>query len=212
MPKSESEHRQDVVEIGRLVWQKGWVAANDGNISIRLDDGRILCTPTAVCKGMMQPADLIVCDATGHKIEGSKACTTEIALHVAIYKLRPDVRSVLHAHPPVATGFAVAGRPLNLVLHPEVIIGLGTVPLADYGLPGTTELTDPMLPLIPKHVEHLATVTLVAELLGGAKVLPRTEVAKLLESRTRYGVRTRAGQDPDRPLTAEDLAGEDDPS
>ncbi len=238
MLKTEREHRQDIVEIGRIVWQKGWVAANDGNISIRLDDDRILCTPTGVCKGMMQPEDLIVCDPAGLKLEGSKARTTEIALHIAVYRLRPDVRSVLHAHPPVATGFAVAGRPLNLALLPEVIIGLGSVPLADYGLPGTTELTAPMLPLIPRHdallmgnhgvvsygrdvyeaffrmetVEHMARVTLVAELLGGAKPLPRAEVAKLLESRARYGIATRAGHEPDRPLAAEDLPAKPGPS
>ena len=231
MSKTEREHCQDIVEVGRLMWQKGWVAAQDGNISVRLDDGRILCTPTGVCKGLMKPEDLIVCDAAGSKMEGATGCTTEIAMHVAIYRLRPDVRAVLHAHPPVATGFAVAGRPLNRALLPEAIIHLGTVPIAGYGLPGTAALTEPMLPLIPGHdallmanhgavayghdvyqaffhmetVEHLARVTLVAELLGGAKALPRAEVAKLVEARARYGVQTPAGQDPNVPLAAEDL-------
>ena len=122
-------------------------------------------------------------------------------MHITIYEMRPDIFSVVHAHPPVATGFAAAGRPLNLALLPEVIIGLGCVPLADYGLPGTPELTKPMLPLIPKYdaimmgnhgavcygpdvykayfkmetVEHFARITFVAEMLGGAKVLPRLE-------------------------------------
>ena len=231
MSKTEREHCQEIVEVGRLMWQKGWVASQDGNISVRLDDGRILCTPTGVCKGLMKPEDLIVCDAAGSKMEGATGCTTEIAMHVAIYRLRPDVRAVLHAHPPVATGFAVAGRPLNRALLPEAIIHLGTVPIAGYGLPGTAALTEPMLPLIPGHdallmanhgavayghdvyqaffhmetVEHLARVTLVAELLGGAKALPRAEVAKLVEARARYGVQTPAGQDPDVPLAAEDL-------
>jgi L-fuculose-phosphate aldolase len=231
MSKTEREHCQDIVEVGRLMWQKGWVAAQDGNISVRLDDGRILCTPTGVSKGLMKPEDLIVCDAAGSKMEGATGCTTEIAMHVAIYRLRPDVRAVLHAHPPVATGFAVAGRPLNKALLPEAIIHLGTVPLAAYGLPGTTALTEPMLPLIPGHdallmanhgavayghdvyqaffhmetVEHLARVTLVAELLGGAKALPRAEVAKLLDARARYGVQTPAGLNADVPLAAEDL-------
>ena len=141
MSKTEREHCQEIVEVGRLMWQKGWVAAQDGNISVRLDDGRILCTPTGVCKGLMKPEDLIVCDAAGSKMEGATGCTTEIAMHVAIYRLRPDVRAVLHAHPPVATGFAVAGRPLNRALLPEAIIHLGTVPIAGYGLPGTAALT-----------------------------------------------------------------------
>jgi L-fuculose-phosphate aldolase len=237
MSKTEREHCQDIVEIGRIMWQKGWVAAQDGNISIRLDDDRILCTPTGVCKGLMKPEDLIVCDAAGTKIEGSSGCTTEIAMHVAIYRLRPDVRSVLHAHPPFATGFAVAGRALNQALLPEAIMHLGTVPVAAYGLPGTAALTEPMLPLIPNHdallmanhgavaygqdvyqaffhmetVEHLAHVTLVAELLGGAKALPRAEVAKLLAARARYGIPTRAGLAPDVPLAAEDIPDPDVP-
>ncbi|MGD0013697.1 MAG: class II aldolase/adducin family protein [Bryobacteraceae bacterium] len=231
MVKSEPELREDIVEIGRQVWQKGWVAANDGNISLRLDQDRVLCTPTGVCKGLMRPEDLIICDMQGRKLAGSKERTSEIAMHLAIYGLRPDVGGVLHAHPPVATGYAAAGRSLNLALLPEVVIALGCVPLVDYGLPGTRELTDPMLPLIPKYdallmgnhgavcygedvwrayfrmetVEHFARISLVAELLGGANVLPRGEVLKLLESRSRYGVRTRAGGEPGCPLAAEEL-------
>jgi L-fuculose-phosphate aldolase len=230
MLKTEREYRQDIVEIGKLVWQKGWVAANDGNITIRLDQDRVLCTPTGVCKGMMQPGDLIVCDLAGNKISGTKERTSEIAMHLTVYNLRPDIRAVLHAHPPVATGFAAAGRSLNLALLPEVVIGLGCVPLADYGLPGTSELTEPLLPLIPKYdallmgnhgavcygedvykayfrmetVEHFARISLVTELLGGATVLPRGEVDKLLESRTRYGVKTQAAG-PGCPVAAEDV-------
>jgi L-fuculose-phosphate aldolase len=232
MPKTEREHRQDIVDIGKLVYQKGWVAANDGNITIRLDAERILATPTGVSKGMMHPDDLIVVDMQGNKIEGRKERTSEIAMHVTVYGMRPDVRSVVHAHPPVATGFAAAGKPLNLALLPEVIIGLGCVPLADYGLPGTPALTEPLLPLIPKYdailmgnhgavcygedvykaffrmetVEHFARIALVAELLGGPRVLPKGEVDKLLDSRTRYGVRSRSGGEPGCPVVAEDLA------
>jgi len=234
MPKTERELRQDVVDIGRYVWQKGWVAANDGNISIRLGDDRILCTPTGVCKGLMHPDDLIICDMEGHKISGAKERTSEIAMHLTIYNLRPDVRAVLHAHPPVCTGYAAAGRALTQALLPEVVIGLGCVPLAGYGLPGTPELTDPMLPLIPKYdallmgnhgavcygedvhkayfrmetVEHFARIALVAELLGGPKVLPREEVDKLLDSRTRYGIKSRAGKELGCPLAAEETGGE----
>jgi L-fuculose-phosphate aldolase len=234
MPKTEREHRQDIVDVGRYVWQKGWVAANDGNITIRMDQERILCTPTGVCKGLMHPDDLIICDMQGRKISGIKEGTSEIAMHLTIYNLRPDIKSVVHAHPPVATGYAAAGRSLNLALLPEVVIGLGCVPLAGYGLPGTPELTDPMLPLIPKYdallmgnhgavcygedvfkaffrmetTEHFARISLVAELLGGATVLPRGEVDKLLDSRTRYGVKTKAAG-PGCPLAAEELGGEE---
>ncbi|MBK9170668.1 MAG: class II aldolase/adducin family protein [Bryobacterales bacterium] len=232
MVKTEREYRQDIVDVGKLVYQKGWVAANDGNLTIRLDDERILATPTGVSKGMMHPDDLIVVDMEGNKIHGKRERTSEINMHLTVYQLRPDVRSVVHAHPPVSTGFAAAGRPLNLGLLPEVVIGLGCVPLAAYGLPGTPELTEPMLPLIPKYdaimmgnhgtvcygadlmqaffrmetVEHFARITLVAELLGGPNVLPRAEVDKLLDSRTRYGVKSRSGGEPGCPVTAEDLA------
>jgi L-fuculose-phosphate aldolase len=231
MPKSERELRQDIVEIGRLVYQKGWVAANDGNITVRLGADHILATPTGVSKGMMHVDDLIIVDKCGAKVEGLNECTSEILMHCTIYNMRPDINSVVHAHPPVSTGFATAGRPLDRALLPEVVIGLGYVPLAAYGLPGTPALTEPMLPYIPKYdaimmgnhgvvtygadayraffnmetVELFARITLVAELLGGPRVLPKTEVDKLLDSRTRYGVKSRNGAQPDCPVTAEDL-------
>jgi L-fuculose-phosphate aldolase len=230
MVKSEQEYRQDIVDVGKLIYQKGWVAANDGNVSIRLENNKILCTCTGISKGMMTVDDLTVCDLDGNKMEGSRERTSEIAMHLTIYRMRPDIFSVVHAHPTVATGFAVAGRPLNLALLPEVIIGLGSVPLADYGLPGTPALTEGMLPYIPKYdailmgnhgavsygedvykaffkmetVEHFARIALVAELLGGPKVLPKGEVDKLFDSRTRYGVKSRTSMEPGCPVVAED--------
>src|SRR4051794_5442259 len=135
MPLTETDYRQTMVAIGRLMYEKGWVAANDGNLSIRLGSDRILATPTCVSKGFMQPADLIICDMQGNKLEGERECTSEILMHLTIYEMRPDVSAVLHAHPPVATGFAVAGRALDVALLPEVVIGLGCIPLTDYGLP-----------------------------------------------------------------------------
>ena len=236
MVKTEREYRDDIVQIGRLVFQKGWVAANDGNITIRLDAERILATPTGTCKGMMAPDDLIVLDYQGNKISGRRQGTTEIAMHLKIYEMRPEIRAVVHAHPPVATGYATAGRALSDALLPEVIIGLGCVPLAAYGLPGTPALTDPMVPLIPKYdallmgnhgavcygedvfkayfrmetMEHFARIQLVAELLGGPKVLPREEVDKLLDSRTRYGVKARSSGEPGCPAAAEDTGGSEE--
>jgi L-fuculose-phosphate aldolase len=235
MPKTEEQHRQDILDVGKLIFQKGWIAANDGNISVRLDDRRILCTCTGVSKGMMTAGDVIVCDLEGNKINGAREGTTEIAMHLTIYRMRPDVSAIVHAHPPVATGFAVAGRPLTLALLPEVIVSLGCVPLAEYGLPGTPALSDGMLPYIPKYdaillgnhgsvcygedvykaffkmetVEHFARVTLVAELLGGPRVLPRHEVGKLFEARARYGVTSYNRMEPSRPIVAEDNAAED---
>ena len=230
MPKTQREHRQDIVHIGKLVYEKGWVAANDGNISVRLDQDRILCTCTGISKGMMTVDDLIVCDLAGNQLEGTRERTSELAMHLTIYRMRPDVMSVVHAHPVVATGFAVAGRPLNLALLPEVIIGLGCVPLAEYGTPGTPAIIDGMLPYIPKYdaillsnhglvsygedvynaffkmetVEHSARITLVAELLGGPRVLPKEEVDKLFCSRSRYGVKSQSGMEPGFPVVAED--------
>jgi len=231
MVKTEREHRDDICRIGQLVFQKGWVAANDGNITIRLDADRILATPTGVSKGMMQPEDLIIVDMQGNKVSGRLNRTSEIAMHTTVYGLRPDVKSVVHAHPPVSTGFACAGRTLNLALLPEVVIGLGCIPLVNYGLPGTDALTEPMLPLIPKYdalmmanhgavcygedvfkayfkmetLEHFARIQLVSELVGGPKVLPREEVNKLLDSRTRYGVKAMSAGEPGCPVAAEEV-------
>lgn len=229
--RSEQQLREDIVKVGRLVFDKGWVAANDGNVSIRLDDGRILATPTGVSKGVLEPQDLILCNLRGEKLCGERERTTEMGMHLTIYSLRPDVKSVVHAHPPVATGFAAAGRALNIALLPELVISLGSVPLAEYGLPGTPALSEGMLQYIPKYdamllenhgavsygedvfqafsrmevVEHFARITLVAELLGGAKALPRVEVQKLFDSRKRYQVKSRNSFEPGMPLAAEDM-------
>ncbi len=231
MSKKEHELREDIVRVCRLIYEKGWVAANDGNVSIRLDEKRIMCTPTAVSKGMVTSDDIIVCDMAGNKVEGNRERTSEIAMHMAIYSLREDVRSVVHAHPPVATGFAAAGRALDKALLPEVIIQLGAVPLASYGLPGTPALSEGMLPFIPHYdalllenhgctsygrdvweaffrmeiVEHFARITFVAEMLGGARPLPREEVEKLFAARARYNVDSHARMEPGMPLVAEDL-------
>jgi L-fuculose-phosphate aldolase len=230
MMKTEQEHREDIVRVCRMIHEKGWVAANDGNVSVRLAENRILCTPTSISKGMVSSSDLILCDLNGNKIEGHRERTSEIAMHNTIYCMRPDVCGVVHAHPPVATGFATAGRALDKALLPEVVIHLGAVPLASYGLPGTPALTEGMIPLIPNYdallmenhgcvsygsdvwqayfrmemVEHFARITFVAEMLGGARPLPREEVEKLINSRSRYNVSSRARMEPGMPIVAED--------
>jgi len=232
MGKTEQEHRQDLLRVCHLIYEKGWVAMNDGNVSIRLDENRILCTPTAVSKGFLTPDDLIVCDCAGKKVHGAREGTSEIAMHVTVYNLRPDVQAVVHAHPPTATGFAAAGRALDKAMLPEVVIQLGAVPLAAYGLPGTPALSNGMLPYIPNYdamllenhgctaygkdvweaffrmemVEHFARITFVAELMGGAKALPREEVEKLFAARKRYNVSSKAEMLPGMPLVAEDLS------
>ncbi|MBV8070626.1 MAG: class II aldolase/adducin family protein [Acidobacteriaceae bacterium] len=231
MTKTEQDLREDLVRICHSIYEKGWAAANDGNVSIRLEQDRILCTPTAVCKGHVTADDLILCDMRGQKTHGVREPTSEILMHMNIYARRQDVRAVVHAHPPVATGFAAAGRALDQALLPEVVVQLGAVPLARYGLPGTSALSDGMLPyvdcfdamLLENHgctaygedvwqaffrmetVEHFARITLVAELLGGGRLLPRGEVEKLFQARARYGVRSRAQMQPGLPVVAEDL-------
>ncbi len=232
MNKTEQEHREDLLRVCHLIYEKGWVAMNDGNVSIRLDGERILCTPTALSKGFVRAEDLIVCDCAGKKVAGERECTSEIAMHLTIYSERPDVRAVVHAHPPTATGFASAGKALDKAMLPEVVIQLGAVPLASYGLPGTPALSDGMLPWIGRYdaillenhgcttfgrdvweaffrmemVEHFARITFVAEMMGGAQALPREEVAKLFEARARYNVTSKAQMEPGMPLVAEDLA------
>ncbi len=228
MQSQEPQLRAAIIEIGKCAWQKGWVAANDGNISCRLPGDRILCTPTGVSKGMMTVDDLIICDLEGNRLEGTRNRTSEINMHLTIYQMRPDITAVVHAHPPASTGFAVAGRALNQAILPEVIVNLGCVPLAEYGLPGTPALTDGLAPYIPNYdailmgnhgvvcyaddlwkayfrmetVEHTARIIMIAELLGGAKVLSRLEVDKLLDSRARYGVTSKAGFDAGCPVAA----------
>ena len=231
MAKPEDEHRAELIRVCRLIYEKGWVAMNDGNVSIRLNDDRILCTPTAVSKGMVRIEDLILCDMQGNKVCGERECTSEIAMHTTVYAMRSDVRSVVHAHPPVATGFAAAGRALDKALLPEIIIQLGAVPLASYGLPGTPALSEGMKPFIPHYdalllenhgcttwgrdlweaffrmemVEHFARITFVAEMLGGARPLAREEVEKLFAARKRYNVSSNTNMEPGMPLVAEDL-------
>ncbi len=237
MPHTEQQFREDIVQIGRLMFEKDWIAASDGNITVRLPDGKILATPAGMCKGMLNTADLILCDLDGRKIAGDREPTSEMGMHLTIYRMRPDALAVVHAHPPVATGFAVAGRELNLGLLPEVIVGLGSVPLAEYGTPGTPALSQGMLPYLGKYdalllanhgavawgetvfqaffrmekVEHFARVTLVAELLGGARALPRAEIEKLFAARARYGVKSQSRFEPGCPLSAEDIPEKNTP-
>lgn len=236
MRPSEQQLREHMIRAGRMMYERGWIAANDGNITARIDPQRILATPAGVCKGTMLPEDLIVCDNGGNRISGERERTTEMGMHVAIYEARPDIQSVVHAHPPVSTGFAVAGRALNLALMPELVVSLGSVPLADYGLPGTPALVEGMRPYIPKFnaillanhgavcygdsvpdayarmetLEHLARITLVAEMLGGPKVLPRAEVQKLFAARRRYGVSVPNQFEPGNPLVAEEMPDPDE--
>ena len=209
---SEHHHRRAVVEFGRRLHASGFVAATDGNLSVRLDENRLLVTPTCMSKGMMRPADLVVVDMEGNLLSGKRKVSSEIGMHLTIYRLRPDVHGIVHAHPPTATGFAASGIGLSRPLVCEVVVGLGSIPLARYGTPGTPELTDALEPLIPNHdavlmanhgvvtfgaslenaymkmetVEHFAKIALVTHLLGHEQPLGEKEVEKLVAVRDRY--------------------------
>jgi L-fuculose-phosphate aldolase len=210
--KTEETHRREICMAGRWIHARHFAPATDGNISVRLDGSRVLTTPTCLSKGMMTPDDLVVTNLEGRRLSGTRPPSTELAMHLLIYRLRPDVYAICHAHPPIATGFAAAGLPLDKAILSEAVFSLGCVPLAPYGTPGTTELCDSIEPLLRNYdaillanhgavtygpdlltaffrmetVEHFAHVSLVTQLLGKQTVLSAGDVDKLLASRARH--------------------------
>jgi L-fuculose-phosphate aldolase len=153
---SEYQLKEQMCEVGRRVYQKGFAAANDGNISYRLNDREILCTPTMISKGFIKPADLCKVDYEGKQLAGTRKRSSEILLHLAIYKNRPDVKAVVHCHPPHATAFAVAQQPVPQCILPEVEVFLGEVPTAIYETPGTQKFADTIVP----HLKSSNTIIL----------------------------------------------------
>jgi L-fuculose-phosphate aldolase len=217
--RREFEHRQDIVEVGRRLYAKGFIAAGDGNISVRLDADRVLTTPSGRNKGRLSPEDLVVTDMTGRKLQGLPEPSSELEMHLVMYHERPDVCAVVHAHPPHASGFAVAGLPMDSPLLSEVILTLGEVPLAAYGTPTTPELAEAVRPwagsdgiLLANHgaltvgpdvyqaydrmetLEHSAHIYLVARLLGTERPLSDEHVARLQEIRGRLQARAAPGE------------------
>ncbi len=155
---NEWELKDFILEIGRRIWTRGFVASNDGNISIRINDREVLTTPHGVSKGFMTKDMIIKTDMTGKVISGSSKYhpSSELKMHLEVYKERPDIKSVVHAHPPYATSFAVAGIPLNKCVLPEAIIIIGAVPTAKYGLPSTKEIPD----AIREHIKNSDAILL----------------------------------------------------
>jgi L-fuculose-phosphate aldolase len=213
---SARKHREEIVHFGRMLHQRAFVAAMDGNLSVRLDSTRILVTPTGISKGAMQASDIVTVDLEGHRISGRREVTSEIGMHLLIYRLRPDIQGVVHAHPPTATGFAAAGMSLDQPLVCEAVIGLGSIPLAPYGTPGTPELAATLEPFVPQcdailmsnhgvvaygdtlecaymrmeTVEHVAQITMVTHLLGRQQELNDGDVQKLMMVRAKYAARS----------------------
>ena len=140
----------EICDIGRRIYNKGFAAGNDGNISYRLGTNEVLCTPTMVSKGFLKPEDLCTCDMEGKQLSGKRKRTSEVLLHLAIMKERPDVKSVVHCHPPHATAFAVAREPIPQCVLPEVEVFLGDVPITKYETPGGQVFADTVLPFIKK--------------------------------------------------------------
>ncbi len=208
----ESAARKQIVEIGKLLYDRNYVVAFDGNVSVRLDEGRVLATPTMTSKGRMTEDCLAITDMDGKALNDKKA-SSELAMHLLIYKMRPDINAVCHAHPPHGTAFAVAGLAIDKPILSEVILTLGCVPLTDYGTPSTDELTEAMKPFVGLHnallmanhgavaygrhlweaydrletLEHTAKIAILAKALGGANDLPADAINKLIEIRERAG-------------------------
>ncbi|MEZ6062289.1 MAG: class II aldolase/adducin family protein [Planctomycetaceae bacterium] len=140
--------KEEICEIGRRVYNKGFAAANDGNISIRVGDNEVLCSPTMICKGFMKPEDICAVDMTGKQIAGKRKRTSEVLLHLEIMRHRPDVKAVVHCHPPHATAFAVAGEPIPQCILPEVEVFMGEVPIAPYETPGDQRFAETVTPFL----------------------------------------------------------------
>jgi L-fuculose-phosphate aldolase len=210
----ENKLRLDIVEIGKRMYAKNFVASNDGNISIKISDNALLITPSGVSKGYMSPEDMLKVDMEGNVLEGSLKPSSEIKMHLEVYKKRADVFAVVHAHPQKATAFAVAHKCFDKVTLPEIIFSLGKVCLAEYGTPSTYEIpkavgkyiqeSDALL--LANHgaltvgkdvydayykmetVEHFAAISLYARQLGGEVALDEDEIKKLLEIKSKmYG-------------------------
>lgn len=213
------ELREQICDICHKMWQLGWVAANDGNVSAKLSDGTFLATPTGISKSFITPEKLVRIDAQGKVLDGLAGYrpSSEIKMHMRCYEEREDVGAVLHAHPPVATGYAVAHVPLDEYSMIETVLTLGSVPVTPYGTPSTYEVPDAIAPYLSSHdavllanhgaltvgadaitayyrmetLELFAKISLNAHLLGGAVELSKDNIDRLISMREGYGVTGR---------------------
>ncbi|HJZ80224.1 MAG TPA: class II aldolase/adducin family protein [Pyrinomonadaceae bacterium] len=216
---NEANARRDLIRICHLMYERSYVVSSDGNISVQLDDGRVLATPTMTCKGRMSEDLIAITDLEGQALNEKKA-SSELAMHLLIYRERPDVKAVCHAHPPHGTAFAVAGIPIDQPILSEVILTLGCVPLAEYGTPSTDELSDAMRPLVKHHnallmanhgavaygadlwqawdrletLEHTAKIAILSRVLGGSRNLSPDAIEKLINVREAAGYLDQAAR------------------
>ncbi|MFV0387624.1 MAG: class II aldolase/adducin family protein [Pyrinomonadaceae bacterium] len=211
----EQEARKTIVEIGKLMYERSYVVSSDGNVSIRLGENLVIASPTQTSKGRMTEDSLALTDLEGNALNDKRA-SSELAMHLLIYKLRPEIKAVCHAHPPHGTAFAVAGLAIDEPILSEVILTLGCVPLTEYGTPSTSELTDAMKPFVPNHnallmanhgavaygkslweafdrmetLEHTAKISILARALGKPNDLPKDAISKLINIREAAGYLT----------------------
>ncbi|WP_423249136.1 class II aldolase/adducin family protein [Clostridium sp.] len=210
------EIREQICDVCHKMWQLGWVAANDGNVSVKLEDGTFLATPTGISKSFITPEKLVHIDENGKVLDGPEGAkpSSEIKMHLRCYKEREDVGAVVHAHPPTATGFAVAHLDLDRYTMIETVIAIGSIPVTPYGTPSTYEVPDSIAPYLQEHdvlllenhgaltvgadlitayyrmetLELYAKISLTAHLLGGEKEISRENIDRLINMRKDYGV------------------------
>lgn len=210
----EKQIKEEICEIGRRVYDKGFAAANDGNISYRIGENEVLCSPTMICKGFMKPDDICMVDLDGKQLAGKRKRTSEILLHLSIMKARPDVKAVVHCHPPHATAFGVAREPIPQCILPEIEVFLGEIPFAPYETPGGQKFADTVLPflkpgtnamLLTNHgtvsfgetleqaywrteiVDAYCRILILAKQIGGVSYLNERESRELLDLKKRLG-------------------------
>ena len=208
--------KEKIVEVCHKMWQKGWVAANDGNVTVKVAEGRYLATQTGVSKADITPDKIGLIDDEFNIIEAAEGWrpSSEVKMHLKCYHDRPDVGAVVHAHPPVSTGFACAHLPIDDYCMIETVIAVGSVPLTPYGTPSTDEVPEAIEPYLQEHdvmllenhgaltvgadlttayyrmetLELQAQISLVARLLGGVKDIDRDNIDRLIGMRPKYGV------------------------
>ena len=217
---SESEVRRDIVEAGRRLYMRGFVCANDGNLSARISDDLIIATPSGVSKGFMSEEMLVKLNMDGDVLEGTLKPSSEVKMHLAIYKRSPEIIAVCHAHPPVSSAFAAAGVALDKAFLQETAVSLGVIPVAKYAKPGTAELANGAAEfcidyhgtLLEHHgpvtwgdsviqalyrmesVEYSATIVMYSKMLGFDRTLNKDQIAELITIRPQLGIKASLGE------------------
>jgi len=214
---SDFEAKKAILEVGRRMYAKNFVASNDGNISCKVSEKTLWCTPTGVSKGFMTDEMLVLMDLDGNVLRGTWKPSSEMKMHLRVYNENPEIKAVVHAHPPVSTSFAIAGIPLNRAILTEAVMGIGEIPVAPYAMPGTQEVPDSIAPFVKTHngcllanhgaltwgndvmeawmrmesVEYYATVSMyTGNIIGQANELTCEQVDRLIERRTNSGITT----------------------